>query len=503
MKKITLIFILSLAFNFILKAQAPQGFNYQAVARTSTGVAVTNQAIGLQIRLLQGSSSGTAVYTETHSVTSNNIGLLNVVVGLGNTTDNFSTINWANGPYFIEISMDITGASTYVLMGTQQLMSVPYALYAANGGTSGATGTTGAVGATGDMGATGGIGITGATGDIGPTGTNGTNGTDGATGATGTSGFNGDRYATTSTDLLTIVLGNQSFTVAPGLQYSVGQTVLIANSVSNFMKGNCVSYNSITGVLIVNATIIGGSGAFSSWDVNLDGATGPAGVMGATGATGVAGTNGTDGATGTAGTNGVNGASGATGTNGTNGTNGSAGATGTNGTNGATGATGTNGTNGVDGATGIAGATGTNGTNGATGATGTNGTTGTNGATGITGATGATATYAVAFNLVDNGAFSAWLIGSTSDYNSGSNSNPTLTLYRGFTYQFNVNVSGHPFRIQSVNAGGGALYTVGITPLAQNVQNGILTFKVPMDAPTQLYYYCGFHPGMHGIINIP
>ncbi len=482
MKKITLLFALCLAFSLTTKAQAPQGFNYQAVARTSAGVAVTSQPIGLQIRLLQGTATGTAVYTETHSVTSNNIGLLNVVVGSGLTVDNFAAINWANGPYYVEVSMDISGGTSYALMGTQQLMSVPYALYAANGGTAGPAGVTGA---TGSVGATGDIGPTGVTGNAGPTG------------ATGSSGNDGDRYAATSTDMLTIAMGTQNLNIQTGLQYSVGQTVLIANSVSDFMKGNCVSYNSLTGALVVNITIIGGSGTFSSWSINLDGAPGPAGTMGATGATGTAGTNGLNGVTGATGSNGTNGAAGATGATGTNGTNGIAGATGTNGTDGATGATGTNGTNGINGATGATGATGA-GVAGATGATGTNGT---NGAAGATGATGTAATYAVAFNLVDNGAFTAWLIGNTSDYNSGSNSNPTLTLYRGFTYQFNVNVSGHPFRIQSVNTAGGLLYSVGVS--AQNVQNGIMTFKVPMDAPTQLYYYCQFHSGMKGIINIP
>ncbi len=478
------------------------------MARNSTGVAITNQNIGLQIRLLQGSSSGTAVYTETFNVTSNNIGLLNVIVGTGTTVDNFSTINWANSPYFIEISMDITGGTSYAIMGSQQLMSVPYALYAANGGTIGATGAVGTTGATGDMGATGvtgNIGTTGATGDVG------------ATGATGTTGANGDRYATTSTDPLTIGLGMQSLTVAMGLQYSSGQTVIIANSVADFMKGSCVTYNSLTGALVVNITIIGGSGFFSNWDVNLDGAPGPAGsagTNGATGATGSMGATGITGATGDIGATGLTGATGigltgATGASGTNGTNGVNGATGVTGATGIgiAGATGASGTDGINGATGATGATGT-GLTGATGATGTGvaGATGTTGAVGNTGATGATgtaATYAVAFNLVDNGAFSAWLVGNTSDYNSGSNSNPTLILYRGFTYQFNVNVTGHPFRIQSVNSLGGALYTVGVTPLAQNVQNGILTFKVPMDAPYTLYYYCQFHTGMHGTITIP
>ena len=187
MKKALLLLSVSLLLNFTLKAQAPQGFNYQAVARNTTGIAITNQNIGLEISLRQGSATGTIVYTETFNTTSNNIGLINVVVGTGVVTaGTFNTINWASGVYFIEISMDITGGTSYSLMGTQQLMSVPYALYALSSG-----GTVGATGATGNNGTNGIDGATGATGTAGINGTNGTNGIDGATGATGTAGTNG------------------------------------------------------------------------------------------------------------------------------------------------------------------------------------------------------------------------------------------------------------------------------------------------------------------------
>jgi len=204
MKKI--ITLLALAFIvFAANAQAPQGFNYQAVARNTSGAALTNQAVGLQIRLLQGSAAGTAVYTETHSLTSSNIGLLNLVVGSGTpVTGTFNSVNWAAGPYFIEISMDVTGGTSYVLMGTQQLMSVPYALYAANAGTSGATGPTGANGTNGADGATGSTGVNGMDGAAGATGiagATGTNGIDGATGATGNTGANGMDGATGNTGI--------------------------------------------------------------------------------------------------------------------------------------------------------------------------------------------------------------------------------------------------------------------------------------------------------------
>ena len=105
--------------------------------------------------------------------------------------------------------------------------------------------------------------------------------------------------------------------------------------------------------------------------------------------------------------------------------------------------------------------------------------------------------YTKTFQLVNSGT-SAWLIDNASDYVSGSNANPTLTLTRGMTYRFNVTVSGHPFRIASSSFG--PAFTVGITN--NDVESNVLTFKVPMDAPSQLFYYCMFHSSMNGIINI-
>ncbi|MES2397543.1 MAG: collagen-like protein, partial [Bacteroidota bacterium] len=184
MKKAILILSIFLTIGFTLKAQAPQGFNYQAVARNNSGVAVTNQSIGLKINLRQGTATGTIEYSETHTVTSSNIGLLNLIIGEGTVVNGtFNAIDWSAGPYFIEISMDVAGGTNYVLMGTQQLMSVPYALYAANGGTTGAQGVTGSTGSSGSTGDQGAIGVTGA---VGSTGITGATGVIGATGDIGT-----------------------------------------------------------------------------------------------------------------------------------------------------------------------------------------------------------------------------------------------------------------------------------------------------------------------------
>ena len=119
----------------LLLAQAPEGINYQALIRDASGVVVANQNVGIQLSLLQGSASGSAVYKETFSPTTNDFGLVNLQIGAGTPTlGTFSTIDWNNGTYFIETAVDVNGGTSYVVISTTQFMSVPYALYAKNSG---------------------------------------------------------------------------------------------------------------------------------------------------------------------------------------------------------------------------------------------------------------------------------------------------------------------------------------------------------------------------------
>ncbi|PHR18002.1 MAG: hypothetical protein COA38_20235, partial [Fluviicola sp.] len=193
MKKIIFTVAAFIAVSFTSFGQAPEGFKYQAVIRDASSLILTNQTVGMQIVVHQGSVSGTAVYTETFAPTSNGYGLVNLEIGTGTSSDDFSLIDWSAGPYYIETLADLTGGSTYNSMGTSQMMSVPYALYAktsGNGqgpvgatgpaGSDGLDGATGAIGATGPAGS---AGLDGATGAIGATGPAGSAGLDGATGA--------------------------------------------------------------------------------------------------------------------------------------------------------------------------------------------------------------------------------------------------------------------------------------------------------------------------------
>ncbi|MFH0758623.1 MAG: DUF1566 domain-containing protein [Bacteroidota bacterium] len=112
-----------------INAQAPEMISYQAVIRNGSGVLITNTEVGMRISILQGSRTGTAVYVETQSPTTNGNGLVITEIGTGNSSDDFSDINWADGPFFIKTETDPDGGSNYSISGTSQLLSVPYALH--------------------------------------------------------------------------------------------------------------------------------------------------------------------------------------------------------------------------------------------------------------------------------------------------------------------------------------------------------------------------------------
>ena len=133
MKKLTpTLFLLFLSL--CIYGQSPEKMSYQAVIRDASNTLVTNQSIGMQISILQTTITGTTVYAETHTVTTNLNGLVSLEIGTGSTSDTFSTIDWSAGPYFIKTETDPTGGSSYTITGTSQLMSVPFAMYAKSSG---------------------------------------------------------------------------------------------------------------------------------------------------------------------------------------------------------------------------------------------------------------------------------------------------------------------------------------------------------------------------------
>ncbi|PKP04726.1 MAG: hypothetical protein CVU11_04030 [Bacteroidetes bacterium HGW-Bacteroidetes-6] len=266
-------------------AQTPQKMSYQAVIRNASSVLVTQQAVGVRISILQNT---TPVYVETQTASTNINGLLTLEIGTGTTTDDFTAIDWANGPYFIQIETDPSGGTNYTIVGTSQLMSVPYALYAEN------SGTPGPIGPMGPQGPAGNDGLDGATGPMGPQGPAGNDGLDGATGPMGPQG----------------PAGNDGLDGATGPMGPQGPQGPAGND----------GLDGATGPM-------GPQGP--AGNDGLDGATGP---MGPQGPQGPAGNDGLDGATGPMGPQGPQGPAGATGATGATGPQGPQGETGPAGT---------------------------------------------------------------------------------------------------------------------------------------------------------------------------
>jgi uncharacterized protein (TIGR02145 family) len=125
--------LLALIATIAINAQAPQGFNYQATVRNNSGALIVNQNVYFKFNVMLNSSSSVPVYSETHYVPTDDLGAVNLVIGQGTpTTGTFSSVNWGTGNYYLGIELN-TGTG-YVAMGTTQLLSVPYALYANSAG---------------------------------------------------------------------------------------------------------------------------------------------------------------------------------------------------------------------------------------------------------------------------------------------------------------------------------------------------------------------------------
>lgn len=197
--------MLGTSVTFEARAQVPQKMSYQSVLTDAQNKLLINQLVGVRLSVRQGSSTGTVVYTETQTPTTNATGLMSIELGTGTTTDNFSAINWSAGPFFILSEVDPSGGTAYTISGVNEFLSVPYALYSLNGvpgpqgpqgavgvpgppGPIGATGETGPPGADGPQGPAGPIGPIGPTGATGPAGAQGNDGPQGPVGATGSAG---------------------------------------------------------------------------------------------------------------------------------------------------------------------------------------------------------------------------------------------------------------------------------------------------------------------------
>ncbi|MFN8285370.1 MAG: hypothetical protein U0V74_01385 [Chitinophagales bacterium] len=343
-------------------AQAPQKFNYQAIARDAGGAILPNTSISVRFTIRDISETGPVLYQETQPLQTNQLGLFYTAIGIGPAgIGTFNAINWGSGPKFLQVEFDPAGGSNYLIVGSSQLISVPYALYAETAGNGGGNGVTGP---TGPQGPAGNNGITGPQGATGPTGAAGLDGLPGQPGITGPTGPQGSGGGAT---------GATGPTGADGLQGVTGPTGADGIAGPTGPQG-------ITGPTGLQGS--GGGATGATGPTGADGVAGPTGLQGSTGEQGITGPTGPTGADGATGSQGIQGVTGATGPVGITGPTGAGG--------GATGATGVTGPTGPQGLAGATGPTGLQGSDGSTGATGAQGIAGPTGATGLQGATGVT-----------------------------------------------------------------------------------------------------------------
>ena len=127
--------LLAACFTQAQESQMPKAFSYQAVVRNSQGKVIAKQPVGIKVEILQGSTEGTVVYAETQTPESSQTGTVNLLIGTGTVTEGtFADIDWGAATYFLRISMDVQGGSSYEVVSTTQMLPVPYALYAEKAG---------------------------------------------------------------------------------------------------------------------------------------------------------------------------------------------------------------------------------------------------------------------------------------------------------------------------------------------------------------------------------
>ena len=480
MKKIIGLFFLCVAFFSIqgisfAQSGAPNGINYQAVIRDNLGTLVANAPVAIRINIRQNSASGVVIFSEKHLVTTTQYGLVNFVIGAGAFLNGgpFATINWGNGPYYLDLGVAFSGLpnpTSYMAYGTQQMMSVPFALYAKSSGNllnqwkygtgvpavnlgttgdyyldtatgnvysktngtmwilisnimgpqgplglTGAQGIQGIPGPTGAVGATGPIGLTGPAGATGATGAQGIQGVAGPAGPIGLTGPTGATGAAGATGLTgpAGAQGIQGLTGPTGPAGAQGIQGLIGPAGSNGTNGAVgatgpTGTNGTNGQSAYQAAVSNGFvGTEAQWLTSLQGAQGIQGAGGPAGPIGLTGPTGATGPIGLTGPTGATGAQGIQGLIGPAGTNGAVGATGLTGPAGAQGAQGIQGVTGPAGPIGLTGPTGATGAAGATGLTGPAGAQGIQGLTGPVGATGPTGLTGPAGSNGTNGAVGA------------------------------------------------------------------------------------------------
>ena len=212
-----------IAFMFAAFSQSPEFMNYQAIARNTNGQPITTGTVSIRFTIHDTSTTGPVLFQEVQHPNPNQFGLVNMAIG--SVANNLASINWGSGTKFMQVELDAANGTNFSDMGTSQLLSVPYALYAANSaaGPQGATGAQGPQGLVGSTGPQGPLGNTGLQGPTGPQGNTGATGQDGATGPQGGIGLTGATGATGATGQDGLP-GQTGATGATGLDGNTGAT---------------------------------------------------------------------------------------------------------------------------------------------------------------------------------------------------------------------------------------------------------------------------------------
>jgi hypothetical protein len=97
-------------------SQVSDLISYQAIVRSADSELLINKTVGMKISILKDSATGSPVYVETQTSTTNSNGLLSFKIGTGIViSGDIKTIDWSNYNYFIKTESDPKAGQTYTI----------------------------------------------------------------------------------------------------------------------------------------------------------------------------------------------------------------------------------------------------------------------------------------------------------------------------------------------------------------------------------------------------
>jgi uncharacterized protein (TIGR02145 family) len=127
-----ILFSVLMCFSYsVFFSQNETGIPYQGILRDNSGAELSNTSATVQAIIRINSANGQIIFSESHNVTTDEFGYFQMTIGTGTVNSsfpNYNQIDWTVNLKFLQIQVNL--GTGFIDLGTTQLLSVPYALFA-------------------------------------------------------------------------------------------------------------------------------------------------------------------------------------------------------------------------------------------------------------------------------------------------------------------------------------------------------------------------------------